>query len=743
MKRRGKILFILSFCCLGFFIGQNCLADSSVVINEIAWMGSLTNANAEWLELKNLSTAEVDLTGWTLNAADGQPKITLSGKIPANGYFLLERTNDETVPGITANQIYTGALGNNGEVLELKNAQGNLFDKIDNATGWSGGDNISKATMERAPDNFWCTSKNSGGTPKSNNDCVTQIPVEEDDQISTSTATSTTSALDDDKKSAPDANMAETNHAYISLEKLAITEIYPNPVGNDQAQEFIELYNSSERSLDLTGWKIEAKNGKSFVFGKYFNPTKTLRWSEYYVLPRSVSHIFLDNNGGELRLYKPDSDIPVQILQYGPAPVGASFVDTENISHNCSLDTKKFLANRLSLDRWAWSFILTPGKDNEIKSPNRPPIPNFYFCEDTAVGSPIFFDASDSVDEDNDPLTFLWDFGDGFNSTNEMPDHTFTKAGAYQVKLSVSDGLKNITLEKTVKVPSDFIEEIPVEKDSYTPVSPDKKVVAEKAPIFNSSAALQEILADNNGTPQENQAKGIENYKIGDAIKISGTVIVEPGLFGTQYFYILNPGEPALKVYNFKKDFPVIKRGDFLEVSGVLAKNSVEKYLKTSLASDIQVIGLGEMEEPEEVDKITEADFQKLVVASGAIAKDAKGQLVLKTSSSTISIFLKSATGISKSLLKEGSQFTIIGLISKNANALVLMPRDKNDIKVFTVDNDKIVQASQDSKDVSATASEWILPERKNNSKKAYLFLVIGGILFIIGYLIYIKYKKK
>src|SRR5512132_4682289 len=116
-----------------------------VVINEIAWMGGTTSANSEWMELHNNTASPINLTGWTLRSTDGTPSITLSGTIPANGYFLLERTADTTVPGIAADQIYTGALGNTVEVLELRDAATLLHDNVD---AWYAGRNATKQTMD-------------------------------------------------------------------------------------------------------------------------------------------------------------------------------------------------------------------------------------------------------------------------------------------------------------------------------------------------------------------------------------------------------------------------------------------------------------------------------------------------------------------------------------------------------------------------------------------------------------------
>ncbi|MEK7173873.1 MAG: lamin tail domain-containing protein, partial [Patescibacteria group bacterium] len=94
-------LIVSSFLLL-LILPSNVLG--AVVVNEIAWMGTVTSANDEWIELYNNGSEAVDLTGWRITAADGQPDITLDANIcpnttiPAGGYFLLERTDDETVP---------------------------------------------------------------------------------------------------------------------------------------------------------------------------------------------------------------------------------------------------------------------------------------------------------------------------------------------------------------------------------------------------------------------------------------------------------------------------------------------------------------------------------------------------------------------------------------------------------------------------------------------------------------------
>jgi len=143
----------------------------NVVINEVAWMGMPNcHTDDEWMELRNMTSRDINLNNWTLNATDGNPEITLTGVIPANGYYLLEREDDNSASP-AADQIYssTEILENTGEVLELRNANGDLIDSVDGSGGWPAGDNNTKQTMERCGANDWRDSLDQEGTPKSFN----------------------------------------------------------------------------------------------------------------------------------------------------------------------------------------------------------------------------------------------------------------------------------------------------------------------------------------------------------------------------------------------------------------------------------------------------------------------------------------------------------------------------------------------------------------------------------------------
>ena len=149
--------------------------NKEIVINEIAWMGTEKAASDEWLELYNNANYGINLNGWSLKI-QGSFQIVLKGMIPAKGFYLLERSDDQTLPNIPTDMIFKGSLANKGQKIGLYNKAGILIDEVDCSQGWFSGDNASKQTMERiSPEKdgsfagSWQTSVPLGGTPRIKN----------------------------------------------------------------------------------------------------------------------------------------------------------------------------------------------------------------------------------------------------------------------------------------------------------------------------------------------------------------------------------------------------------------------------------------------------------------------------------------------------------------------------------------------------------------------------------------------
>ena len=138
MKRKIFICGLVMF--FPFF---SFAASSDIVINEISWSGTKFSSSDEWIELKNNTAQEIDLASFGIYEKGGSELIvSLSGKIAANDYYLIERTDDSAVSDIAANLVAPfggNGLGNSGEHLILKDSSGNIIDELNFSGGWPAG----------------------------------------------------------------------------------------------------------------------------------------------------------------------------------------------------------------------------------------------------------------------------------------------------------------------------------------------------------------------------------------------------------------------------------------------------------------------------------------------------------------------------------------------------------------------------------------------------------------------------
>jgi hypothetical protein len=210
-----------------------------IIINEVAWMGTPESSNNEWIELKNISSQTIDISGWQLIDKAEQIKINLSNlkdpKIKPNQFILLERTSDNTLPSIEADLIYQGALSNTNEGLRLFDSNCNLIDEVLANPNWPAGDSPSRKTAERTALLSWQTSQNTGGTPKQEN--------------------STLNYAGGGGGGNATNNQSQNINQSQQTQNILISEVQISPIN----QRFIELYNPNDFDIDLTGYYIQRK----------------------------------------------------------------------------------------------------------------------------------------------------------------------------------------------------------------------------------------------------------------------------------------------------------------------------------------------------------------------------------------------------------------------------------------------------------------------------------------------------
>jgi len=315
----------LLFLIVIFLLPIKAIASpNDVVFNELAWMGKSQpfSSNDEWIELYNNTYSDIDLSGWKIVSDDNTPNIALNGIVIGQGFYLLERTDDQTVPETIANQIYIGALENNGENLSLIDENNILIDQIKASDGWPSGDNITKQTMERASSGFWATSQDPYGTPgRKNNISIVDSPVASFLPEPTSTI------------------LPESNPDYPG--GIVFNEVLPSPLGPDESEEWIEIYNQNNFTVDLTDWQISDVFGQIKIYS--FPNDSLINANSYIVIGRPESKITLNNQEDELLLFNPNQEI-IDSIHYEKAVSEQSFA-------------------RLSGD-WSWTNQLTPANSN-------------------------------------------------------------------------------------------------------------------------------------------------------------------------------------------------------------------------------------------------------------------------------------------------------------------------------------------------------------------------------------------
>ncbi|MDI6591341.1 MAG: lamin tail domain-containing protein, partial [Patescibacteria group bacterium] len=447
---------------------------NKIIINEVAWMGTGESSNNEWIELKNISGTEINLAGWQLLDKDQQIKIIFNSqnRVLANGFFLLERSDDETVPGVAADLIYTGSLKNTDEALYLFDENCQLQDEVIASPNWLAGDNNSKRTAERRNDLSWQTSANPGGTPKAENSGgyveyygggggVSSPPPEE-----------------------------PPTPSYL---KILISEIQIESQTSEK-DDFVELYNPNSEDVDLTNWYLQRKTKTGSDFSSYAPKNlfsgKIIKKHDYFLIANASSTFSADattthplTSDNTLYLKNPNGEV-VDKVSWGEAQDYETATTSnpkagESIGRKWSTTSESYI----DTDNNREDFEIqepTPKAKNKpkVEPENQLPIASFTFSpQNPFIGDEIFFDASSSIDRDGTITGYIWDFGDGNSTTTTQATtaHSYSTSGfEYLVRLVVQDNQgATSTTTSTIEVKAHqlaqnvIISEVQIKKNEF------------------------------------------------------------------------------------------------------------------------------------------------------------------------------------------------------------------------------------------------------------------------------------
>lgn len=426
---------------------------NKIIINEVAWMGNTNSANDEWIELKNISQETIHLSNWQLKNKDGQIKIDFkeSDLIPAAGFYLLERTNDDSVQGVKADLIYTGAILNSEESLYLFDGNCQLQDEVESNPNWPGGDNFAKRTMERKSDLNWQNSLDIFGTPKMEN----------------SSGYYETYISGGGSISPPSQSMP-----VIFYPKILINEIQIDGKKSEK-EDFVELFNPSSEDIDLTDWYLQrmTKSGDDFLSyaSKNLFSGKIIKAKNYFLIVNNSFEILNDatttyplTKDNALFLKNPRGEI-VDKVGWGNARDFETATTTnpeagQSIGRKWSSSTESYTDTDNNKDDFQVQDSTPKEKNREKREEplNQIPIAAFTFSTSTSffTSDEILFDASFSTDTDGTIAAYIFDFGDNNSTTTNQTTitHFFTTSSDFLITLLVVDNLGATSSPATVTI---------------------------------------------------------------------------------------------------------------------------------------------------------------------------------------------------------------------------------------------------------------------------------------------------
>lgn len=375
----------------GFFnFAAASLSDDSITIDAVQIEGDDTDD--DFIELYNPSCHEQSLRGWKLreriSSGREQSIKELSGSVPAKGYYLWANSSGGFEKRIGADGYTKTGLAKNYS-LALIDPDGNQVDAV---TLGANPNPFSSASATPIPDRFFSIKRVGNVFELIKNYSPKNSSFVENDEL----------------KKCQDAKppVSETYS-----ENIAINELFPYPPAGQE--EFIEIFNPEEKSVDLSGWILRdgSKTGK-YVFPKDIS----IRSGGYLALYKSDYRFALNNSGIEsVTLFSPDEKI-ISTVSYDGAK--------ENLSYD------------FDGQAWRWSKYLTPGKKNKFGKSSRV---EAEVEEKIYVGIYADFQAK-KISSDRNKMKYTWDFGDGHKSYKQNTRHKYDKPGKYAVTLDTFDG---------------------------------------------------------------------------------------------------------------------------------------------------------------------------------------------------------------------------------------------------------------------------------------------------------------
>lgn len=302
---RAKIflLFSFSFVLFIFLFGKTKAQSSPIIISEI--MHGLSDCpKCEFIELYNKSSDLVDLQNLpgTLKLKFGDNtfryiKEWRSHIIPPNGYFLLVSTDFEKLLPLADATFYYGMSQNSVVSLVTQENSNEEISGLVSLSSISWGQSLERnlQTGEFFVQNSPNPTNSQGNTFYFEQPTPTPAPTFQPTPTLSPTPTPTFS---------PSPTPTPSFEYFPS--DVVINEFLPDPP--DGEEEWIELYNNTQKEIDLTGWYIEEGSGaQTFLSGKILP-------RGFFVVEKIKGYL---NNSGDIIFLKDKTGNVIDKVTYG------------------------------------------------------------------------------------------------------------------------------------------------------------------------------------------------------------------------------------------------------------------------------------------------------------------------------------------------------------------------------------------------------------------------------------------
>ena len=228
--------------------------------------------------------------------------------------------------------------------------------------------------------------------------------------------------------------------------EVALNELAWAGNAGDPTAEWIELYNTTDHAVDLSGWRLVSSDGAPDI-----TLAGTIASGGYVVLCRASTkggdvegRIYysgaLRDGGESLRLLDSEGN-EIDSANCGGGTWPAGKVDDvpctmERIDPS-GPDRPDNWANASNISDNG-QFFGTPGEKNSASY--TPPLATFSFTPDPAhPHEPVLFTANASLDTGSEIAYYAWEFGDETLGRGQTFSHTYVQTGSYSVLLSLRD----------------------------------------------------------------------------------------------------------------------------------------------------------------------------------------------------------------------------------------------------------------------------------------------------------------